>query len=248
MKIITIVLTVLALNSVALAEEAKSKKKIIKTITVVEEVEDTGPTSSTSTEEKSPIVVQEEFVLQNSSAHNRMDKKYVAWAQLVSIGPYVVNRSGLAFGYYLNRNNVLFLDITGGSDESDNDYNDGYDVDEESIGFHWKHFNGNSFYFNAGMDFRKINYVYTNSWSPVDSRFKATAANVSFSIGNQWQWDNFTLGCDWLGLTYPLFRDISESKITTADSYYKERFEDEKDDYTKKVSGKLLSFYLGYSF
>ena len=81
MKNLVVALLVLAMGSAAFATENKPKKKITKTVdTTIEEVEDTGEPAAPANpnEEKGPTIVKEEFVFENSSAHNRMNKKYIA--------------------------------------------------------------------------------------------------------------------------------------------------------------------------
>ncbi|MEA9355470.1 hypothetical protein SHI21_04635 [Bacteriovorax sp. PP10] len=58
-------------------------------------------------------------------------------------------------------------------------------------------------------------------------------------IGNEWQWENFTMGCDWFGLN-----------LTSAKINFQEKSLGPIETHApmKALTMTLLSFYLGYSF
>jgi hypothetical protein len=73
---------------------------------------------------------------------------------------------------------------------------------------------------------------------------------VSLNIGNQWQFKNFTLGCDWVGVTLPLSKKYSNESVATTGNLATEQQENEdaKEDLTERTQINLLRFYLGASF
>jgi hypothetical protein len=62
---------------------------------------------------------------------------------------------------------------------------------------------------------------------------------TGFRVGNEWQWENFTMGCDWFGLNYK-----------TVEINHKEKGLGPIDTHTpmKALTMTFASFYLGYSF
>ncbi len=235
------------MGAVGLAAENKPRKKITKTVvTTIEEVDDTAP--ATAPEEKGPKIVKEDSIYENSSEHNRMNKKYAAWAQLLGVGPSISSSRGLAFGKYHTSYDIFFLEVTDGSDGWSSFGGFEYDINTKSIGVHWKHFTGNSFYFNTGIDFRKVDYDYRSTVTSTQSHFDSTSAIISFAIGNQWQWNSFTMGCDWIGLSLPVADKISNASITTGSAFEEGDFKDDQDLFSGKTHIQLLRFYLGASF
>lgn len=231
--------------------QAKPKKVTKTVVTTVEEVEEDGkdsPQPEESDKNTPKIIKNDNFIVEDSSQYNRMNKKYAAWAQLLGYGPNRTNSTGLAFGSYYTRNDILFAEITYGTGNSSGGFGSEYDIVTHSLGVHWKHFVGNSFYLNSGIDFRKVDYNYKNTSTSTDSHFDSTSTAISFAIGNQWQWQSFTLGCDWVGLSVPITHNVSNANITTSSSYEESSFNDDKDDFSKKTTGQLLRFYLGASF
>lgn len=153
MKNLLIGLIALGVTTSALADETKPKKKIVKTVvtTTTEEVDEKGNTTKTTvTEDKTESendvkIVKDNTVFEDSSAHHRMNKKFAAWLQLWGVGPSLSASGALAFGYYHTRNDILFLEVTGGSGGYSTWDGSEYNIDTSSIGVHWKHFTGNSF-------------------------------------------------------------------------------------------------------
>ncbi len=192
-------------------------------------------------------------VISESSEFHRMNKSYLITAQLLGQGPGLgSNRSGATVGKYLDRNSLITIDFTKANNLKFNGYYSDYELSELTIGFSYKKFASNSFYYKTGLDYRKMNYHYTSrniSTSIIDreNKFQAESIVVSFSIGNQWQWENFTLGCDWVGYSMPLYANIyDESSVGTTSfvGYMK----DDQDDYVRNGVMTLLRFYLGASF
>lgn len=216
-------------------------------------------TAHARTDKKDYVVktVEEDVVIQGSSAHNRIEREFQVTAQLTGIGPSLSGSTGLQFGLFLDRNSLVVFELTKGTLWSESSLSSSrtgstYDITTNSLGVHYKKFTGNSFYYRIGGDYRTVNYDYQFVWtaSPTDTRhFKGTSLAATFVIGNQWQWENFTLGCDWVGLTMPLTSSVSDRRVVSTDmDYDNKRVDDDIDLYTKNTSLNLLRFYLGASF
>jgi hypothetical protein len=113
----------------------------------------------------------------------------------------------------------------------------------------------NTTYYRLGLDERKVSAVraYVSSVdSKYDTRraFEGSSTAASFSLGNQWQWENFTLGCDWIGYTTPLGSKVESQSYASATSpdYERARLEEDKSYYLKESFYHGLRFYLGATF
>lgn len=97
----------------------------------------------------------------------------------------------LRLAKFLNPNNLIGVDFNLSSDGATED-----DEKETSFNLNFKHFLGNSFYVHPR--------AYYVNWSMKDEDerhdHRVTAMGLGFSLGNQWQWDRFTLGADWLSV------------------------------------------------
>jgi hypothetical protein len=195
-------------------------------------------------------------VAEDSSEHNRMGKNHLITAQLFGVNPNGLPGGGLSYGFFLDRSSMIIAEATGSKYGSDTvAFNGGgYDIDGSSVGVHYKKFFGNSFYVKAGMDQRHINlkYSYIGFLSPNFNTaygFKSDSTAASLVIGNQWQWNSFTLGCDWIGMSVPIVESTSkEFQSGNFDSIDKRNLEDDKRRFTKNGIGQGLRFYLGASF
>lgn len=196
----------------------------------------------------------------DSSEANRIDKKFDIHYTLVGVDANSFVAQGLTVGYFLDRNKQVLAEVKSGKGavtryryESYNSVTKEWSTDAQikQVGVHYKHFVGNSFYYRVGGDYRTVDYKYDLSGSfygdVSSSEFKSTAIIGSLVIGNQWQWENFTLGCDWIGLAAPLTYSITGDKTPTSASE-KADFDSDKKLYVTDSSGVLLRFYLGASF
>lgn len=214
-----------------------------------------------ATEEEVVVVKRSaKEIYADSSEANRIDKKFDIHYTLIGVDANSVSGQGLTFGYFVDRNKQILVEAKSGKGavtryryESYNGISKEWSTDAQikQVGFHYKHFVGNSFYYRVGGDYRTVDYKYDLSGSFFNdvssSSFKSTAIIGSFVIGNQWQWENFTLGCDWIGLAAPLTYSISGDKTPTSASE-KADFDSDKKLYVTDSSGILLRFYLGASF
>ncbi|HWU43533.1 MAG TPA: hypothetical protein VN132_08850 [Bdellovibrio sp.] len=193
------------------------------------------------------------IVFRDSSEQYRMNKKFTAQWQVVGVGPTGTIQAGLTLGMFLSRNDLVQVEWAHGSNEVNDNALTTWSIvrataEGTSVGVNYKHFAGNSFYFKGGVDYRTISYEYNDSWSPEVYNFKGRGVDASFLIGNQWQWDNFTLGCDWVGITVPLSHEITEEKITSSQVGTNSDLKKAEDHYLKNAIAQGLRFYMGLSF
>lgn len=199
----------------------------------------------------------------NSSTSNRVRKDFAILASPVGLGPSSNVESGLIAGVFLSPQTILQLESGDGNTESNGGFvvfgNRTIKNHTSSASLMVKHFVGNSFYVKAGVDNRKINYseAYKSTWSLFGSTyedsfaFNADSWTGSLVIGNQWQWDNFTLGCDWFGIAAPFASKVnSESYATnsTDTTTVKNDLADQQRKSLKDVAYQGIKFYIGASF
>ncbi|WP_374077265.1 hypothetical protein [Bdellovibrio bacteriovorus] len=187
------------------------------------------------------------LVFRNSSEHNRMDKKYSTLFQPLGIGSSGVGEMALILGKHLDRNDIIQVEISEGGTGKGWRHSHAT-LRTKVFGLHHKHFFGNSFYTKAGLDYRQAKYDYYYDANENYS-FEGDGIVASFAIGNQWQWQNFTLGCDWVGLSASLTRNIKNERISsTPYSWVEERLKEDEDFYFMRNTPQALRFYAGYSF
>lgn len=200
--------------------------------------------------------------LKISSKDIRAKKRFMVAGEVIGQGPSGAYGQGVNFGILFNDRSMLTIELNGGrssiGESSDSDGNylwDGQEIKSGySFGVGYKHFLANSFYIKTGLDLRTFQYKYVNTpWNSSSAatsrKFSGDSAAVSFSVGNQWQYDYFTMGCDWFGLEAPFVSriyDVSYSSNTTGADR-----EDHRRDMNRYVTGlgaTFLRFYLGATF
>jgi len=172
-------------------------------------------------------------IFEGSSEHNRIGKKFSVVAQLFGAGPSNSGSQGLSASYFLSRNTQVLIEAMGNSSNV-GFWGSRYEVKTNSAGVHLKHFTGNSFYLRTGIDYRTVDYKYNynsifGSDYYVKRSFKGNSLAAALAIGNQWQWGNFTLGCDWIGLSAPVASTVYDEKLEgNIDSYDRNKQEDDR--------------------
>lgn len=153
----------------------------------------------------------------------------------------------LTVGFYLNENFLLGVEYGTASFE-ETDERDKFELDYINKGLYMRYFLGNSF--------NILGALHQRSWEAKATLYESYTACVpgigcaptvsgtisgtvtgsttvaTAGIGNQWLMDwGFTIGCDWLVLSYPISSSVSEISIeamsvsmpfTVADSRVKE--------------------------
>lgn len=201
------------------------------------------------------IKQQPKAVFANSSEHNRIGKTIVLTGQLFGGGPSASSGQGATVGFHLDRNRLVqFEALWGGTGNLF--YLVGGKTTVRSAGVHFKHFVGNSFYYRTGLEYKTVDYnynytfVYTNGYDR--ESFSGNALGAAVVIGNQWQWENFVLGCDWIGITAPFTSQVtaqeSSSSLNGSSSSESTSLYSYQDRLLKEPYFHFLRFFLGASF
>ncbi|HYX34227.1 MAG TPA: hypothetical protein VE954_14075 [Oligoflexus sp.] len=150
--------------------------------------------------------------------------------EILSVRVSRLSANELWYGYRLDSvDNTTHLEVSG-----------------TAISVNWKRFLADSFYLRAGLEHFNLKGEYFIASESENVRLHVgdmSRQNALFALGNQWQWESFTLGCDWAGASYPI-----------AYRYASRRDEIESNTVNKFAkSGEttyfhLLHFYLGRTF
>ena len=97
----------------------------------------------------------------------------------------------------------------------------------------YKKFVGNSFYYQPSVYYRRTSHQTTVT-------YKYRDAGLGLRIGNEWQWENFMLGIDWLGVNH------SVAKID--EEVYPGTIVPPSIDVDKKFSFDFVGITVGYTF
>ena len=185
----------------------------------------------TNTQSKTNLtVIDTNSSEKNSSRENRKNKKYNV---SIGAGKELGINAGITgeLSYFYDQSSILFFKYT----KVDDDYRLGFD-NSAITKLGTKQFFGNSLYYKVSgyylsSDTKHFENTDNSQIKAVKSTFSELGASVS--IGNQWHWDNFTIGADWVGLNRTLL-EISK---------FKPPFERKN---MNTVSA--LNIHLGYSF
>ena len=153
-------------------------------------------------------------------------------AKFASAG-YHINQDWLIEGYYEKSDTFFFGTSTARAIRS-------------------KNFWSPTLYTNIGVLHRQTSGrnefldVLTSTFTGKETHYDIAYWDIGpgFSIGNQWQWSAFHVGCDWVGVYWPLY--ASPAKITkNEDGVITKKTAD--DDLKPEASARLLRLYLGFS-
>ncbi len=201
-----------------------------------------------------PVVVNGDAVSKYSSEYYRINKKYFGGAQVLGVGPNISNNYGFVFGPYLDRQSILTIEALGGSSILDwETLGSRYTSKTFALGAHYKMFRGNSFYIKGGADLRKFDRTYTYT-SLIDGSqdtrwsFSGESIALSLQIGNQWQFDQVSIGCDWIGYSLPIASRIVSENFQIGDEIDRQWMRDDQNDLVKNGHANLLRLYIGASF
>lgn len=184
------------------------------------------------------------------SSANRSKLNYSIAGILVG-GSHGKTITGGYLEYFFNADSILQLGFQQ-TLPSDNGVNAGETIKYQNINLHLKKFVANSFYVRGGFDHRRVTYKYlsyfANGTLEEETRFNGDGWFGSIALGNQWQWDHFTLGADWFGVTMPISKSIESQYSAGTFSQNLRRLSDEIDYRLGTSQYFFVYFYLGYSF
>lgn len=191
-------------------------------------------------------IVKQTAIYEGSSEHNRMGKEFLLSAQVAGFTVAPIPSVGINAGMYLNRNDIIQIEASFGTLPYFF-----FNLKSRTLGANYKHFFGNSFYTKIGVDHRTISISNINLFGYSDSNNSANEAQSlvgNFAIGNQWQWENFTVGCDWIGANPHLATLKANYDTTGISDANKKELDESWDRLAKVTSAQFLRFYLGASF
>ena len=173
----------------------------------------------------------------NSSMENRKALQYQMAAGIIG-REYIGSPLTVSLGYFINPDSILNLRysvLNSGRDDKAAQR-------MRAVTLGYRHFFGNSFNIMPTVYYRRNTSDYKNEGSFIvfgPSNLIYEDVGIGFRLGNEWQWENFTMGCDWFGINR-----------TLVELNYKQQAVGLIDDIAleKSVTLTLLSFYIGYSF
>lgn len=185
--------------------------------------------------------------VKKNSSDNRQGKKGVVLAEIGLID-VVHFGSGIQVGYFLTPRLMLEADYMQASFSLF-----GYESKVNVATARTKWFVGNSFYVQGGAGLRQLSAVDdVSAFIGTDSYRTSFASSYlvgEVGIGNRWQFDSFTIGCDWVGYLVPL------AKLSSSESFSGNESEATKDDDRKNFTSQsengnllLVRFHLGWAF
>lgn len=195
-------------------------------------------TSAYGVESKITSSDENSSTTQGKSAAAREGKKAWVGAELIGLTFFPV--SGVRGGYFVNPDLVV---------------QGAYATGEATLGslkftktvaeVGAKQFFGNSFYVDGNLAYE--NFAIDTEIGTASAKGSVTSTGLSAHIGNQWQWDGFTMGCDWLGYFAALSSEAKMKGSSVAD----DELEEEEKNASENLGGgsiHLTRFYLGWAF
>jgi hypothetical protein len=178
-----------------------------------------------------------------SSAEMRQGKEFGVVAEIGLVNVFAFG-SGIRGMMYLDSNRL----IEAGFFQAEFSFL-GYATKYQMIEGRYKHIVGNSFYYFAGVASQTVTSTKPDFFESEGSELSATHLAAEGGIGNHWSWSGFTMGCDWVGLAYPLVELASSESFP--DDGKEEDIESDRDSFDEQASGANLMnvrFYLGMHF
>lgn len=87
----------------------------------------------------------------------------------------------------------------------------------------YKRFFGNSFYLKSGLYYKnlKTKIDLDDFYESKDRTERLQAIGLDFRIGNQWQWDYFTIGVDWIAQNIDFYNiSINQGQRKETNSFF----------------------------
>ena len=160
-----------------------------------------------------------------SSMQNREGKRFQLTGSPAGVN-FSASGTGFQAAYFLSTNSQVGFGI----------YDiDGFDFRGTGAELFYKHFESNTFYYKPSIGYRNVTndedfFDFFGSTETADTRLRDLA--VGIKIGNQWQFDSFTLGCDWFGYSHVVANFGRDDEAETS----------------RYGHITIASFYLGASF
>lgn len=112
------------------------------------------------------------------------------------------------------------------------------DTKQDAFLIGMKRFTGNSFFVRPELYYRKVTEtVVPELFSSATAIREYQDIGLNLSIGNEWQWDDFTAGFDWIGLGGRIAKISDNNK---RDWLYSNNYD--------RIEATVLTIRIGYSF
>ena len=208
MKLFTLTFLVVSLNTFAVSEDS---------------------VTTNNSEIVTDLKIGENSPIDKSSKENREGKKYnISLTAGKELG---ISALSIESSYHLKPDSTIYLKYS----KLNQDLNIGFESGI-AVKLGVKKFTGNSFYYKAGIYYLGQNtkhYEKKNNGERVGVESYFDEVGASVSIGNQWQWDNFSIGADWIGINHTL---IELNKL------------EEPFERNRLTTVSLLNMHIGVSF
>lgn len=197
------------------------------------------------------VMTDTHILAQSSDVNSRVAKTSprdgkLGWVGAEALGFTFFPVQGIRGGYFLNKDFSIGASYASGT-ALIGDLEFSKTVFEVGA----KYFFGESFYLDGNLameSFESVASVISTDFSRPVIEGETSSTGLSFHIGNQWQWDNFTLGCDWVGY----YLSLSESvDLEAKGSVSSEEIASTTADVETNLTGNslhLARFYLGWAF
>jgi hypothetical protein len=177
------------------------------------------------------ILISSSLAWAKPSLEERQELKYQITLGIFS--EYTqIDSTTLSAGYFLSPDEIIQLRFTAAHHTARDDAKRGlYSTDIEVLTAGYRKFFGNSFNIMPSLYLRNLSEDRANTTHKPD--LKITDFGLGMRIGNQWQTDYFTYGCDWFGINSMLLRFNEINHVGSRDYQFSLTF---------------LSLYIGASF
>ncbi|MGE0173788.1 MAG: hypothetical protein AB7T49_13405 [Oligoflexales bacterium] len=175
------------------------------------------------------------------SATIRKDKTaYIAWE---AVGLTFTPVMGIRAAYFITPDLLAEIAYAGSGTT---------DIKKNLFEIKGKYFLANSFYIDGGLGWEYWSAAYDvtapDYTEPVELSGTTQTFGAEVHIGNQWQWEHFTMGCDWVGAFAAIVTTSSFEENSFVDQEDKKAEEEEFKDLTTGSSMHAVRLYLGTSF
>ncbi len=174
----------------------------------------------------------------DSSSENRKNLKFQGTLDIIGREYIAAGTTTVSLGYFLNPDNLLLINYSNFNGE----YVDDAAIKLRATSVGLRRFTGNSFNYTPNIYYRRhrADYYQEGSFRRIGgANIIYEDVGVGINIGNEWQWKNFTMGCDWFGMNATLVKIHDEEQSVG---------HMEEADLTRGFTFNLLHFYVGVSF
>ncbi|MNL13349.1 hypothetical protein D3C87_1342530 [compost metagenome] len=202
--------------------------------------------AATSEEVVGESVANRVEVRERSSEHYRMNKDFELTFSPISFGGFALTNSGVTAGAFINRNSQVLANYSWNASDRTCIGAINCDLEDKFASVAFKRFVSNTFYMQGGASHHTISYTESNSNGDIEFGYDATITTADFAIGNQWNFNGFTLGCDWVSFGLPVATTYKNS-FYTEDGTLSE-LNDRQDEWKKNGKIFFTKLYLGATF